>query len=185
MPAPSAVVRGYADVAAFTTRAEPWLLRREAEHNLLLGLLPKLRSGDHAYERPIYLSAIEVDDEVAGCAFRTPPFKLGLTRMPEETLAPLVEHVGRVYAALPAVLGPEAEAMRFAELWGRRTGCRHAPGMRQRIHALERVVFLTRRRMAACAPRLPPSYPSSSSGSRRSRATPGRAQAPAAPRPWI
>jgi hypothetical protein len=137
----STVVRGYADAAAFAARVEPWLLRREAEHNLLLGLLPKLRSGDHASAQPIYLSAIETDDEVAGCAFRTPPFQLGLTRMPEEAVAPLVEHVGRVYAELPAVLGPEAEATRFAELWSRRTGCCHGLGMRQRIHALERVVF--------------------------------------------
>lgn len=140
MPARSVVVRGYADVAAFATRVEPWLLRREAEHNLLLGLISTLRAGGHAYQQPIYLSSIEIDGEVAGCAFRTPPFKLGLTRMPAEAMPSLVEHVGQVYTELPAVLGPEAEAIRFGELWSLRTGCRRAPGMRQRIHALERVV---------------------------------------------
>jgi len=141
MPSRSVVVRGHGDVASFAARVEPWLVRREAEHNLLLGLIPRLRSGAHGFEPPIYLASIESDGDVVGCAFRTPPFKLGLTRMPEEATAPLVEHVGRTYAALPAVLGPEEEATRFADLWSRRTGCRHLPGMRQRIHALERVVF--------------------------------------------
>ena len=38
-------IRGYSDVARFVGRVEAWLLRREAEHNLLLGLFPRLRSG--------------------------------------------------------------------------------------------------------------------------------------------
>ena len=131
----------YTDVARFVARVEPWLVRREAEHNLLLGLLPRLLSGDHAFEEPIYLSSIEVDGEVAGCAFRTPPFKLGLTRLPKESLRPVVDHVANVYSELPAVLGPEEEARGFAELWSERNGCRWSMGMRQRIHALERVIL--------------------------------------------
>jgi GNAT superfamily N-acetyltransferase len=132
-------VREHADAASFAACAEPWLLRREAEHNLLLGLLPKLISGDHQFQQPIFLASIDVDGEVAGCAFRTPPFKLGLTRMPRVAVDLLADHVAGVYATLPAVLGPEDEATRFAERWGRRTGCSWTVGMRQRIHALARV----------------------------------------------
>jgi GNAT superfamily N-acetyltransferase len=134
-------IRGYSDVESFSARVEPWLLRREAEHNILLGLLPRLLSGDHGFERPIYLSSVEVNGEVAGCAFRTPPFKLGITQIPRESIAPLVDHVAGVYSDLPAVLGPEEAAARFAELWSRRNNCGWSLGMRQRIHALEHVSF--------------------------------------------
>ena len=137
-------VREYPDAASFAACAEPWLLRREAEHNLLLGLLPKLISGDHAFQRPIYLVSIDIDGEIAGCAFRTPPFKLGLTRMPRPAIELVAEHVAGVYASLPAVLGPEDEATRFAELWGRRTGCPVRIGARQRIHVLTRVTHPSR-----------------------------------------
>ncbi len=132
---------GYTDVASFIARVEPWLVRREAEHNLLLSLLPRLLAGDHSYERPIYLASIEVRGEVAGCAFRTPPFKYGITRMPMAAIGSLVDHVAGVYAKLPAILGPEVEATRFAELWSRRSRCVFAAGTRQRIHALERVIM--------------------------------------------
>ena len=121
-------VREHADAASFAAHAGPWLLRREAEHNLLLGLLPRLISGDHGFQQPIYLASIDVDGEVAGCAFRTPPFKLGLTRMPRAAIGLLVDHVAGVYATLPAILGPEDEARHFAELWGRRTGCSSTVG---------------------------------------------------------
>lgn len=133
-------IRGYTDVAGFRERVEPWLLRHEAEHNLILGLLPRIEAGDHGFEEPVYLAAVERGDEVAGCAFRTPPFKLGLTRMPMEAVEALVHDVAAIYSDLPAVLGPEAEATRFAELWSQRRGCRWSLGVRQRIHALARVI---------------------------------------------
>lgn len=134
-------IHGYTDAARFMGRVEPWLVRREAEHNLLLGLLPKLVAGDHRFEKPIYLSSIEADGEVAGCAFRTPPFNFGITRIPEEAIGPLVDHVTRVYTALPGVMGPEKEATRFAELWSRNNACAWSIEKRLRIHALERVIF--------------------------------------------
>lgn len=133
-------VRRFEDPRAFRRRAEPWLLRREAEHNLLLGLLRTLETSPDLFEPPIYLASCERDDEMEGCAFRTPPFKLGLTRLPEAALPPLASDVAAVYEKLPAVLGPSLEARAFAELWARRTGCEPREGMRQRIFRLERVI---------------------------------------------
>lgn len=134
-------IRGYSDIRGFAERVRPWLLRQEAEHNLLLGLLPVLMSAEHGFEHPIYLSSVEINGEVAGCAFRTPPFKLGITRLPKGAIAPLMEHVAATYSALPAVLGPEEESVRFAELWSERNGCAWSLGMRQRIHQCARVDF--------------------------------------------
>lgn len=67
------------DVQSFAQKAKPWLLESEAEHNLLLGLVPRLAESDDGFEPPIYLATIEADGKVVGCAFRTPPHKLGLT----------------------------------------------------------------------------------------------------------
>lgn len=132
-------VRRHASARAFRERAEAWLLAREAEHNLLLGLAARLEHTTAGYERPIYLATIERGAEVVGCAFRTPPFNLGFTRLPPDALAPLVEDVAGMYAALPGLLGPEPEAAAIAELWCERRGVVAREQMRERIYQLERV----------------------------------------------
>ena len=71
----------YADPAAFASRAQPFLLRHEAEHNLILGLLgacsasPSPAAGDAPY-----LAILEEGGEVLAVALRTPPHRLVLSR---------------------------------------------------------------------------------------------------------
>lgn len=134
------MIRRESDPAAFRARVEPWLLQREPEHNVLLGILPKLASPRHEFETPIYLASIEQNGVVSGCAFRTPPYKLGLTRIPDGVENALAEDVGEVYASLPAVLGREEDATRFASAWAALRGVTWTVGMRQRIHALEHLI---------------------------------------------
>jgi len=81
------VICRYANAASFCATAEPWLLKREAEHSILLGILPSLASGNHPCERPLYLATIGDGDMPSACAFRTPPFHLGVTRMPKRAIA--------------------------------------------------------------------------------------------------
>ena len=133
------VVRQHESAEGFLDRAEAWLLETEAEHNLLLGLTAQLREGDHDYEPPIYLATIESQGRVEGSAFRTPPLKLGLTRLPLDALPALVEDIAGVYDTLPAVLGPPHVAERFAQLWSERSGTPQRLAMRQRIFSLSRV----------------------------------------------
>ena len=135
-------IHRHADAASFLSRAEAWLLRSEAEHNLILGIAHRLSEAPDSYEPPIYLATIQREDEegeIVGCAFRTPPYKLGITGMPGAALPALAADVADVYEALPAVLGPAAEAQRFAELWSRIRGVRARPGMRQRVYQLDAV----------------------------------------------
>ncbi len=132
-------VRRHASARAFRERAEAWLLEREAEHNLLLGLAARLEHTTAGYERPIYLATVERGAEVVGCAFRTPPFNLGFTRLPAEALAPLVDDVAGMYAALPGLIGPEPEAAGIARLWGETRGVVARERMRERIYQLEQV----------------------------------------------
>jgi len=135
-----AAVRRFEDPAAFAARVQQWLVEDEAEHNILLGILPKLQAGLHEYETPVYLASIERDDRVCGCAFRTPPYKMGLTRLPADAAELLVDDVARLYESLPSVLGREEDAGRFAEAWSRHAGVRWAFGSRQRIHRLDALI---------------------------------------------
>jgi RimJ/RimL family protein N-acetyltransferase len=129
----------FPDAQSFLNRAGNWLLLQEAENNLVLGIANRLLSQDHPYGNPIYLATVEADDQITGCAWRTPPHKLGLTRLPINSVPLLVRGVADVYTGLPAVLGPEEEATEFAKLWARQFGSKWAIGMRQRIYRLDRV----------------------------------------------
>ncbi len=126
--------------SAFRERAQPWLLANEAEHNLLLGLAARLEQSTAGFEAPIYLATIERGGEIAGCAFRTPPFNLGLTRLPPEAVEPLVQDVARVYHSLRGVLGPDPEAAALAARWCELRGVTSREHMRERIYKLERVI---------------------------------------------
>ncbi len=133
-------VRRFDEAAAYSRHVQPWLIEREAEHNILLGILPKLSSGTHEFEPPVYLASIERDGRVCGCAFRTPPYKLGVTTIPAEAVELVVEDVARVYTTLPAVLGREEDAGRVAEAWSRRAATGWRFGSRQRIHRLDALI---------------------------------------------
>src|SRR5690606_13037024 len=83
-------VRRYADARAFLERAEPWLLEAEIEHAVVLTSAQQARIDDRNYERPIYWATLEQDGEIVGCACRTPPYKVGVTRLPDAAIAPLI-----------------------------------------------------------------------------------------------
>ncbi len=133
-------VRRHEDAGAFLDRAEPWLLEREVENNLILGIAMSLRGGTADPERPPYLATVEDDGRVVGCAWRTPPHKVGLTRMPVGAAAAVARDVSGLYDALPGVLGPDEVAAGFAAAWSDAKGVIARMGMRQRIYALESVV---------------------------------------------
>ncbi len=151
----TAIVR-HSGPRAFLDRAEPWLLRREAENNLALGVAASLVGARPAAvspraapasvppaassASPLYFATIERGGDIVGCAFRTPPWKLGVTRMPLGAVPQLARSVAEVYDELPAVLGPDSVARAFGEAWGGLRGVAVTPGARQRIHVLERVV---------------------------------------------
>ena len=133
-------IRRFDTAAAFLERAEPWLLEQEAANNLVLGIARQLLNRDHPYQAPIYLATAEDGGAVCGCAYRTPPFKLGITHVPASAMPLLVDDVAGVYETIPAILGPEEQATQFADLWTQRVGGKWEPGMRQRVHALEQVI---------------------------------------------
>jgi len=132
-------VHRHENAASFLDRAGAWLLGAEAEHNLILGVARRLQGAPEATDPPTYLATVEDGDEVVGCALRTPPHKLLLTHMPVAAIPALVEDVGKTEDRIPAVLGPEPEAVAFARLRVETRGGSWRLGMRQRLHQLQRV----------------------------------------------
>ena len=136
-------LRRYQDVATFRRDAEPFLVRHEAEHNLLFGLAAALAEGFSWGDQPPYLATVVDGDVVVAAALMTPPHNLVLSLVSPspgpDALAPLAEDLRRLYPALPGVLGPRPASRTFAALWQRTTGQPYQPGTAQRIYQLDAV----------------------------------------------
>ena len=129
------------DPAAFLARALPFLVRHEAEHNLLLGIAGQLAARPDAWgATPPYQGIVEVDGEVVAVAQRTPPRNLVVSRVEprlrDAVLAALLADLRIADPTLPGVLGPTGVAEALANAW---TG---GPA-RWQIRLAERVYELT------------------------------------------
>lgn len=131
-------VRVFAEPAAFLEQAGPFLLADEAEHSLVLGLLGGMVA--RAEHPASLLVTVEAGGAVIGCAFRTPPEKLVLTRMPAAAVPALLAAVAERCDVLPAVHGPAPATARFAAAWAARLGLQVRPGMQQGIYELTHVI---------------------------------------------
>ncbi len=127
------------DVHQFHHRAGPWLTEAEAENNLILGICSDLASRPERFQAEPYLMSIENETGLAGAALMTPPRSLILTRAPGAAVELLAEHLIRIAAPVPGVLGPTAEANGFARRWVEKTGSPCRRGMSQRIYQCDRV----------------------------------------------
>ena len=133
-------VERHADAEGFLEAAQSWLLEAEAENNLPLGLALNWRSRQPA-DSPLYWATVRDENRIVGCACRTPPHGLLLSRVPTAAIAPLIESVGRVYPSLNGVNGPTADAEAFARAWIARHGGTWSTRFRMRLHKLIEVSF--------------------------------------------
>lgn len=68
------------DAKEYYERVKSYLLRHEAHHNLLIGILESLICNPERYSNNSYLATVEADDTVLAVAVRTPPYKLVVSR---------------------------------------------------------------------------------------------------------
>jgi uncharacterized protein len=126
-------------VPAFLDHAGAFLTEREAEHNLIFGILSNLQADPTQFAAPPYLATIVHGDKVVGAAIRTPPWRVVLSEM---------DHPGAVHrlaqdlsdVALPGVVGPSEAAGHFSEAWAELTGARPRLNRHERGFRLRRVV---------------------------------------------
>jgi len=113
----------FGDAREFLRACEPFLLRREAEDNLALGILSGLAAGTPASDAPPYLALVRNRGDVVLVALMTPPHNLVLSHadMPQ-ALDLVAEDALLCTPRLPGVLATKELARRFAATWEDLTG---------------------------------------------------------------
>jgi uncharacterized protein len=125
----------------FLGRVGPFLGGREAEHNLLFGILDSLRVDATVSDGPPYLAAARDGERVVAAVVHTPPRNLVLSEVDDPAAVDaIVDDVLAAGRALPGVLGPVAASRRFAERWTAATGTAHRRQMSERAFRLSRVI---------------------------------------------
>jgi len=128
-------------VTQFEARAGPFLRAREAENNLLLGLITGLKAGRRFGPLPPYLAVVRRGDTVIASALRTPPHNLILAAGSDpEALPSIVDDAQRSMPDTPGLSGPKELASRAVELWTARTAAGARVVMAQRIYRLTHVI---------------------------------------------
>lgn len=124
----------------FYERAEPFLLRREAEHNLMLGIAAGIAGGTEWLDPAPYMAIAEERQEPVAAALMTPPHNLLLSHTDHQ--GALTLFASDLLAGgwePPGVTGPVELARAFADIWRERTGRGYSVRMAQRIFKLEQV----------------------------------------------
>jgi predicted GNAT family acetyltransferase len=133
-------VERHADAERFLDASQRWLLEREAENNLPLGIALSWR-GRTTANTPFYWASVRDGSDVVGCACRTPPYPLVLSQLPTPAIDALIDDVCAVYPSLERVNGPRAVAEAFAGAWIGRRGGTWKTQIRLRLHELTQLSF--------------------------------------------
>jgi predicted GNAT family acetyltransferase len=129
------------DAGEFLERVQPFLLRREAEHCLILGLLDGLRFGEQWGAAPPLMALVEDRSEVSSVALMTPPHNLILSWTADDSAIDAVAeelHARRV--VIPGINSSAEIARKLAMKWSQASGCTFRTQMAQRIYQLSRVI---------------------------------------------
>ena len=119
------------DAASFLERAGAFLLEREAQHNLILGLTSRLRTEPRLYGEEPYFATVLDGGRVVGVTMRTPPHNLILSMIDDDRALDLIaEDAREVFGSLPGVVGPKEPVGKFARLWPESAEI----GVRQRVY---------------------------------------------------
>jgi predicted GNAT family acetyltransferase len=123
------------DADSFLERAGPFLLEREAEHNLLLGVAGQLRSDPRRYGEDPYFAVALDGERIGAVALRTPPHNLILSLVDDErAYEPLAADAQATFGRLPGVIGPSDAVASFVRVWEERTGATGRVAMRERTY---------------------------------------------------
>jgi len=134
-------VRRYSDPVEFYERAAPFLLAREAEHCLLLGLSKRTAAGEYD-DPPPYLALVEADGEAAAVCMRTPPLNVILSEMDDPVCATLfAQDLNEIWTTLPGLFSPPEAAKAFHDRWFELTGETAELAYREMVYQLDKVNY--------------------------------------------
>ena len=107
-------LQSYNDVDDFLAAAGGFLVAREAERNLLLGVAQNVRDTAEAYTAPPYFATVTDGDRVVAVALQTPPFQLVLSEIDDPAAIPLLAD-DLVDRDVPGAIGPVDHVRTFME----------------------------------------------------------------------
>ena len=126
-------------VVSFARRVMPWMMQREAERNIMLGLFAVIQA--RPPETPPYLAWAERDGAITGVAMRTPPFRLLIAPGSEpEAVEAFARDLHATGHDLPGVMTGKTEAAAFAATWQALSGQSVVAGRHERLYRLETVI---------------------------------------------
>jgi predicted GNAT family acetyltransferase len=126
--------------ALLLERGGDFLLRAEAENNLILGICGDLAGNPPADDKQPWLLTIEQNEAVIGVAIMVPPRRLVITRLSAAASTSLVEYLFHAKLAIPGVVGPSPDVSALAEPWAQINKLRASLSMDQRIYSCDRVI---------------------------------------------
>lgn len=125
------------DATSFLERTRDFLLEREAEHNLILGLSGRLRNDPRLYGEDPYFASVSDGERIVGVTMRTPPHNLILSLIDDDRALDLMaEDAREVFDSLPGVVGPKEPVAKFARIWPQPAEI----GIQQRVYRASEVI---------------------------------------------
>ncbi len=124
----------------FTSKFGKSLERNEVENNVILGVLSNLLQKPPSERQDHYLLAAEEPSQFLGAAIWTPPFKFGISRMPDGVVDAVADHLWKRLPFLPGVSGPAEAALRFSQAWSAKSGKPSSLERSERFYQLTQVI---------------------------------------------
>ncbi|BAZ12468.1 GCN5-related N-acetyltransferase [Calothrix sp. NIES-4071] len=128
----------------FYDHVKDYLISREAQHCLLLGISDTLVHNPERYPPNPYLASVEVAEQVVAVAIMTHPYKLVLSCQDLGAIEIFAKDLYTQSLQVPGVSGQTSEALAFAKTWQNLTGQTYKLGMQMRIHELQAVQPIAR-----------------------------------------
>ena len=122
---------------SFLKLVKPFLLEKEAEYSLMLGLAGlRLKKTTDEY---IYLAVFD-QNEIVGCCIVSEK-NLVVSQIPGPYLVPLANYLKNENCKIPGIVGAPATCEIFAKIWSKLINCNYKVGMEQKIYQLNEVIL--------------------------------------------
>ncbi|MEL7038249.1 MAG: GNAT family N-acetyltransferase [Cyanobacteria bacterium J06592_8] len=133
-------VNYFDDPQSFYQQTQEYLLRYEAEHNLLLGIAQTLIRSPERYGDQSYLIIVEEEGKIKAIAMQTPPYNFLISKVEDFTAIDiLIQDLYQDKISLPGVSGLTDETEYFVQKWHHLTHQPYEIEMYLRIHQLKQV----------------------------------------------
>ncbi|MHB9133374.1 MAG: GNAT family N-acetyltransferase [Armatimonadota bacterium] len=132
-------VSEYTDAKQFRDVVLPFLLEREAENNLIIGILLRVADGMRWSDDPPVLCTVEDGGRLVAVLMQTPPHRLLFTATSPKAISEIVRYFSAVGRQFPGATGPAATVELFTQQWAAVTGRQSVINKNLRLYQLDEV----------------------------------------------